>query len=1044
MFGARHVCWQCHRRIVAAQGRVLTSSTPPSLSITTTRRAFHAAPAVCSIVQSPQPSPSPSSPPLLDPSLPLREQLRKWQEINGGPTHDELDIFENYPRADLEETTNNLTRANNHGSKSDESIEDKQWDEDPDLDRDPDLVTLGVFLNPGDVVEISVAGREPTLAVFVQQLGEDSQFLSTNGRWCHCTLAAITFAIPGCIDPALLEPIRPFMPTQPSQLHLQSAIHLPRELSSPVTTLLRQLTNESERVYRENASVLDHAHATLADDTRTRMMTLEQIARALIGHNDEAWKPSSEVLLAVRKSLLHNVFRFRTDPRSHRLTNLFSIRPKVDVDNVETVMGWVRDYQTCVASSATRSAQHGVDFSNQTDGSRHVRRFVEKARRLVARSREHRDIAWGFVGPSKSRPDAMHTVWGEAFSDSDRAIINFLQYRALTKAYSSKPELHSACVAIIRATKCYDGVSSKSGRYFDTAISRATALIFLQEIGVLSPYENRTLYDEHLVLPKVRASRNVDLLNTKAELMQKKPDFRDRMQHLRKDWGSVNVYCVDSAGAKDIDDGVSISRVEGKESEFWVHVHVANPTAFFDKTHVLSGLAAHMTETVYTPEHVFLMLPEWATQNYFSLASRRPTLTFSARVDQNGEILENKIQSGIIGNVIRLTPTALATHLGSAPEDDEVHFIVGGKAPTPTHSTAPVKLTPDQLQELRDLQTVGSRLFERRMSAGAAIQLDKATHARVFDGESNLSWAAPSTDRARLIVGDPTIWLTANSADIVAATSFGPKIIVQEMMILGCRVAASWCSERGIPAIFRGTVQSPTISSKNSLSLEEFKTRVWTPYLEAHGRPSLFLVLQYNMMVGRSISHHSSLPHKSLGSEEGYIKVTSPLRRFCDMMAHWQIEAALRYEAESGTKLNAQTLADSSHSILPFSRRQMQDAVTTLTPREKLILKAKVYSQSFWICQAIARAFYYKEAPLPETFTVLVRYLYHSFNRPAFGALKELSLRVRILNPDNLDLRIGDEWEMKIDSVNTYFRTITVTPIRLLVREPTFEGVALM
>lgn len=877
----------------------------------------------------------------------------------------------------------------------------------------------------------SVPGREPVLAVFVQQIDLTSQFFSVNGRWCHSRLTSISFAVPGCIDPALLAPLSPYMPTGLDGIALKDPVQVPRELGRPVQDVLQQLTAESERIYRTNAPVLDTAYSVLADATRTRMMTLAQIAKTLLAKGDPAWAPSPAALLAVRKALNHNEFRFRSDARSQRLTNVFAIRPKNDVEVVETVQGWIREHREYEASFANKD---GHLLRKHSKGATYIAEFVDKARRLIAISRKYRDPNPGFVGPSKmrfaitSQSSAMRTTWGEDFTSADRQIINFLQAWVLTNQFKGMPNLHSACTSILHATGCYENSIRNEGGS-QPEMGRATGQLFLQEIGVISPHENRAIYDEQLMLPTVRLSRNVELLNTKAESTRRNPDFRDAMADMRRDWGSTPVYCIDSADAKEVDDGLSIERIRGGKSEFWVHVHVANPTAFFDKTHVLSGLAAHMTESVYIPERSFPMLPSWATQNYFSLDRNRPVITFSSRVDRSGHILESKIQHGIVRKVINITPAEVSAYLCENIEEEVMKLVVGGELPSLETSRSRPRLSSDQIEDLRDLYTVTGALWQARKAAGGIRLGIRDSEVRLFENsqQAGMTWNPPSLDKARHIQGDPIIEITARTRKTSVRFDIDSSNIVEEMMMLACQSAASWCAERSIPVMFRGTVEPP-----NTVSLEEFQKTVVFPYMEKHGSLSPSLGFRYIEALGRAIAHSSPLPHKIIGAQS-YLKVTSPLRRFSDMIAHWQIEAALRYEARTGKKLNAALLANSSRPILPFSQRQMQESIITLSPRERIISQTKRRATNFWVVQAFMRAFCYKEAPLPDTFTVWVRWAKASWNTVAH--LSEYPIQVQLLDAPDTTYQMGDQWEVKLHHVDLFSRIIYVAPVRLLQRD---------
>lgn len=813
---------------------------------------------------------------------------------------------------------------------------------------------------------------------------------------------------------------------------------MPPEVAAPVQRLLDDLAEQSEAVYRKNAPVLDTAYAVLADSSRTRMMTLAQIAKTLLARGNTTWTPSSSDLLAVRKALNHNAFRFRSDQRSHRLTNVFAIRPKKDVEIVETVHEWIREYFEYRAKTANESQKDAL----RSKGAENILRFLQKARRLIAKSRKDRDPASGGVGPNRSRgantsAPPPRIVTDEAFTKTDHEIITFLQAWVLNNQFQNMSGLHSACTDLVAATGLYQpGVIKHPAENESQAdlVRRATGLVFLQEIGVVTPYENRSIYDEQLMLPTVRLSRNLELLNEKAKLLRITPDFRDSMARTRRDWGDTNIYCIDDIGAQEIDDGISIERVQGADLEFWVHVHVANPTAFFDKTHTLSSLAAHMTQTVYTPERTFPMLPKWATEDHFSLQSNRPVITFSSRVDRLGNVLETKISHGIIHNPISITPSELASSLGEKARGERRRLVVGGDA-TSGEARVPPTINPSQVEELQNLYSVARRLSKKRQERGGISMFNSSPSVRVLESANKpgLTWNAPSTETSRFIEGDPIIEISKAAPKGFLRFDMDATNIVEEIMILGCSAAASWCGERGIPVMFRGSIAPPNVNRAPS---EELKHDIMTNYLKKHQNPPLRLTMQYMESLGRAIAHTSPLSHRVIGVP-GYVRVTSPLRRFSDMIAHWQIEAAMRYEQKTGKKFNATQLS-AQRGILPFTQRQIQESIITLSPREKLIATTQRNAVNHWVSQAFLRALHYGEAELPSTFKCWIRYIDLGGNRPGFkpmaaGLMPEFGLRVAIRDIE--DAQLGDEWEVALDSVDLFNARIYVKPVRLLKRE---------
>jgi exoribonuclease R len=160
-------------------------------------------------------------------------------------------------------------------------------------------------------------------------------------------------------------------------------------------------------------------------------------------------------------------------------------------------------------------------------------------------------------------------------------------------------------------------------------LSEASGPLFLQEIGVFTPWENVRLLDQDLALPGHGISPTSDSRWERVqEACQKSQTFTDKMAKTRKDWGELPVYCIDDVNAEEIDDGVSLERIPGSNDTFWVHIHVANPTAFIDPDNMIMKYAASRIQTLYVPDRTYPMLPKSLTQNHFSLAPGRPSLTF--------------------------------------------------------------------------------------------------------------------------------------------------------------------------------------------------------------------------------------------------------------------------------------------------------------------------------------------------------------------------------------------------------------------------------
>lgn len=85
------------------------------------------------------------------PHLPIRNHLAKWQVQYGGPSEETLSAFEKHPANG--EMYNNVSKVTG-ASAADDQTEGDRWFAGEEDDGE-DLITIGLFLKPGDVVELS-------------------------------------------------------------------------------------------------------------------------------------------------------------------------------------------------------------------------------------------------------------------------------------------------------------------------------------------------------------------------------------------------------------------------------------------------------------------------------------------------------------------------------------------------------------------------------------------------------------------------------------------------------------------------------------------------------------------------------------------------------------------------------------------------------------------------------------------------------------------------------------------------------------------------
>ncbi|KAK4999239.1 3'-5' RNA exonuclease complex component [Elasticomyces elasticus] len=979
----------------------------------------------------------------------IRDRLRLWQQEHGQDSFKDLLEAQDIDVSDG--TSNNLTRLDSGNDLRYSKVEE---DEDREemaravqiLDENADAYDpLHRFLRRGDLVELEFpkSEREPTIAVYIRRFGMQSQFYTMHGKWVHTPERHVQYSIPGWLDPTMLDKMIPYLPAEEVTNELLANgqmydLSVPREVSAPVIVRLVEFYRESEEIYRKHASALDNAHDMLAHPTDLKFGSLSQVAMRLLGKPEDGQEIPLTALFTVRKALSHAGFAFGMDKRSHRLTGFIQIRSKDQVNMVEQVRNWIRQYQDYMAAMATLR-QDEADGNSKTKQprmpteARYVHSYLETVKELIADSRTRRDTtSHGCIGPDKNKlpmtPErpAISMRRRREFTGTDMELNRFMKAWACSQLFAGLPRIEALPPVILQAT----------GLYEHDNLVQATGFVFLQEIGVLMPFENRVRFDQHLLLPSSQHSKPLENLMTAVMAMEDKHGFVDSMLDLRKDWGKLPVFCIDSESALEIDDGLSVEQIA--EDDYWVHVHVANPTAFFERDSPLAKMARHMTETIYMPERAYRMLPSWATSRHFSLANDRPVLTFSARLNSAADIKDIKVQPGVVRNVIRMTPQEVAKTIGiEGNKIPEMVLRVGQNMPPPRrrkdHSQTErpeIRLALTTLQRLAE-----GRQAQRRRAGGLFIDAHEPEITVHSDWKkSGLPWTPSGSAWSGRCDGDPVIQY--KSRQLVSWFSTGEDvsdILVREMMLMACEIGAKWAADRNIPAVYRGTVH--LLDRGDS---KEFYNNVLVPSMNDDGQPPMHVAFDYLRMLGSTMLSIDPLSHQVLGMPH-FVKVTSPLRRYGDMIFHWQVEAALREEAKTKQSLIGSDRAD----YLPFSHSNLRQIMTGLHPRESMIRRATRYASNFWVAQAFFRAFYFGEAELPETFHAYVYTDPIPNWRTASTILKEYSLQCSMIKPEMIGLeevRAGDWWECKIHLIDCYARAVTMQPIRLIDRAKEVPG----
>lgn len=844
-----------------------------------------------------------------------------------------------------------------------------------------------------------------------------------SGKWVNQSTKSVLFYVPKFVDPAELDDLLPYMPAADLPLTEQDKLQdfeheLPRNVGGPLVRKMLKFLKQTALVFRDHVDTLDNAHALVASESALDYFTLEQLAEKILPESAKespGGRYPTWVLYAVHRALTLDPLGFRPQRGgTHRYGRKYEVSPKSERSIINRVTDYVRKYQ---------EAQVGGDRVGRLEEAVVLPfvSFIEKAKGLIDLSRMLRKATTaGTLGPYKwkdSERDQALKIEREnklykPFTDTDIEFIRFMESWVAMLVFNFGSPSNGIGSLILRATEKYPGLD----------LDQNMGWTFLQEIGVVAPWDNRVAFD--LRLPNAGL-----LLSAQDETTASDIPLADRMESLRVDWESP-VYCVDDPGAHEIDDGVSLEPIKDNPDEYWVHIHTADPASHIDPSSNIGRNAERMVSTVYLPERVVSMIPRDVTLELFSLANDRPSLTFGARMNNDGEILETKITPGHVRNVKYVTPPVVEEIVsGRKPVEAKTEvYAVGEPVPFKSSDSERVylkvsELTNDDKENLKILHSLGHARRQKAVQRGALPAKAQALLARNATSISvQLNYLQP------LFIphhynSDPRIEL--RTCESSAMRGEEREQTVTNLMLLGGEIAAIWCHERGIPIPYRVTPLNPEQPDPAKYSKE-----VLLPALERGDEKITDILDSYLAIMGTIQPSSTPGPHIGIGVSK-FAKCTSPLRRYGDLLLHWQVEAALLEEARTGKSLVGSTRED----YLPFSKKAVDDILPTIDGRERLIRSADRDARTRWIIRFIHRAWEFKEYPLPETFECEVQRWRSGLNgRTVVNVLiRFLGVEAEFDLPEwakERELKSKDVFLCEFEDMNVYLKRLVVKPLK--------------
>jgi exoribonuclease-2 len=565
---------------------------------------------------------------------------------------------------------------------------------------------------------------------------------------------------------------------------------------------------------------------------------------------------------------------FQADESDMKTSGKFAARPKGMVDDLR----WGEK-----VFNAYEAEGEGEEASKI------IKTFVEDTRKVVLARRESNG-----------------TIPTAYLSPGTRCFLRLLKQRVLEQRTIQASPYWPFVPTLLAATGLYEGEK----------LDISTLMRFLWEMGELGKHGNASsikLRDLEVKEGDVRIHTQQEWpapSATGSDDLAARLDSQDPHESVRKDFGTLPVYVIDAADAKELDDGISLERIPGT-NDSWIHVHIADPTRWIAPGDDIASIAMRLGQTFYAAESGRPMMPNELVMSAMSLGAARGkshgqvVISFSAKINEKGEMVDYKVQTGVVNNVKVITY-------------DSVDQILSESKSTGSDQ--------ERTKDIQDLYTIALSLRKNRLrDSGLEWSLPQATVNPDSAGGS-MQWNMPINERS------------------------SSRLLVSECMVMAGQIAGRFGAERNLTLPYRGS-QIPFIPTRglpsgwtSDRAIEELLKKRDPVTFEI----SPVEVARSNVFIRGSPPGPRPVDHWILGikgENGGYSRVTSPLRRFGDMLGHWQIKQAL-LSGSSGNRTSSPL----------FDESYMEEMCVYMNKVDRRIKRLDLQSQQFLVASTIKQA----------------------------------------------------------------------------------------
>ena len=531
--------------------------------------------------------------------------------------------------------------------------------------------------------------------------------------------------------------------------------------------------------------------------------------------------------------------------------------------------------------------------------------FCDKVRRAMAL----------YAQPNRTRlPEAGATPTGldiEPWTDAERDMLHVLSLNLYETRSTQSPPSKQLSITIAKTVLVSPPEKIDSKAVID----------ILYAVGAIAPWDS------------TRASMAIETVTRATALSgatARGPNELlkgTELDDLREDFTGHRVFVIDDPNAEELDDGVSVQRVHDSD-DVWIHVHIADPTRYLHPNHPAAVQASHMGSSLYLLEGAIPLFDLNIIMRDLSLGAEindgigaQGVLTLSARISPDGEMRDSNVRMGWVKNPRVVTYASVDEALQATYAAPLKPFGTPA-VDTPDMSSRKVTpVRPDDIDDLKLLRDTASAVKRRRLREAGLEWANPQASIRL------LSPVPASTSSIFTMSGLPTqavLHGPVPETDYTVLPGLNPsQAMIAEFMILAGRVGARFCDEHSIPVMYRGSARPLVASGPGNagMTIEQLLAR----------RGPTGTTAQRDIVRAGLYWEAGSLSlrpaqHWIMGFDDtnGYLRLTSPLRRFEDCIVHWQIKEHLAREkglSVPWSRMNAEEVESISRRAETGTRR---------------------------------------------------------------------------------------------------------------------------